>query len=83
MKTPRLDRQIELMNMHKALDELTIEGEQSLKEYTEIKQLIIADVSQQRELLKAFQEYYQAGDYNDEYPFDENINRFLKAFNCG
>ena len=35
MKTPRLDRQIELMNMHKALDELTIEGEQSLKEYTD------------------------------------------------
>jgi len=40
-------------------------------------------VSQQRELLNAFQEYYQKGDYDDEYSFDENINRFLKAFNCG
>lgn len=47
------------------------------------KQLLLHNVSQQRELLNAFQEYYQKGDYNDEYPFDENINRFLKAFNCG
>ena len=47
------------------------------------KQLRIGSVSQQRELLNAFQEYYQNGDYNDEYSFEENQNRFLKAFNCG
>jgi nucleoid-associated protein YejK len=47
------------------------------------EQLTLTDVSQQRELLNAFQEYYQNGDYNDEYSFEENQNRFLKAFNCG
>lgn len=47
----------------------------------EINKLRLLKVSQQRELLKAFQEFYQKGDYNDEYPFDENINRFLSAFN--
>jgi len=49
----------------------------------ETEPLILYGVSQQRELLNAFQEYYQKGDYDDEYSFDENINRFLKAFNCG
>ena len=49
----------------------------------ETQPLILYGVSQQRELLNAFQEYYQKGDYDDEYSFDENINRFLKAFNCG
>lgn len=44
MKTPRLDRQIKLMKEHKALDELTVEGEESLKEYTEIKQLLLHNV---------------------------------------
>ena len=44
---------------------------------------VLDDVSQQRELLNAFQEYYQNGDYNDEYSFEENQNRFLKVFNCG
>ena len=56
--------------------------EEICKEYHK-QQLILSGVSQQRELLNAFQEYYQNGDYNDEYSFDENQNRFLKAFNCG
>lgn len=71
MKTPRLDRQIELMNMYKALEELTVEGEQSLKEYTEIKQLIIASVSQQRELLKGYNEYLE--DYIDTHYLNDDI----------
>lgn len=43
-----------------------------------IEELIEKDRTEQREVLKAFQEYYQTGEYNDEYTFDENINRFLK-----
>jgi len=47
------------------------------------KQLSLYGVSQQRELLKAFQEHYQSGNMDDERTFDWNIDNFLKAFNCG
>lgn len=49
----------------------------------EIKALTIPDVSQQRELLKAFQDHYQSNKFDDERTFDWNIDNFLKAFNCG
>ena len=39
-------------------------------------------VSQQRELLKAFQNHYQSDNFDDEMSFDWNISNFLKAFNC-
>lgn len=57
-------------------------AEQIINSKLQGQNLPLNSVSQQRELLNAFQEYYQTGDYNDEYSFDENINRFLKAFNC-
>ena len=76
-----------LENLTNAGDTINSEGLQKwIKKYAEkhhTEQLNLPIVSQQSELLKAFQEFYQTGDYNDEYPFDENINRFLKAFNCG
>ena len=46
------------------------------------KQLIIGDVSKQRELLKAFQNYYHSNHFDDERTFNWNIDSFLKAFNC-
>ena len=49
----------------------------------EQEQLAIQRVSQQRELLNAFQKHYQSDGYDDEMSFDWNISNFLKAFNCG
>ena len=40
-------------------------------------------VSQQRELLKAFQDHYQSDKFDDERTFYWSIDNFLKAFNCG
>ena len=45
------------------------------------EQLRIASVDSQRELLKAFQEYYQSDNMDDEKTFDWNIDEFLEAFN--
>jgi len=47
-----------------------------------VKNCFIPDVSQQRELLNAFQKHYQSDGYDDEMSFDWNISNFLKAFNC-
>lgn len=47
------------------------------------EELILPVVSHQRELLKAFQEYYQSDNMDDEKTFDWNIDEFLEAFNCG
>ena len=39
-------------------------------------------VSHQRELLKAFQEHYEKT-LRDDWIYDEDIESFLKDFNCG
>ena len=52
------------------------------KNNPDTKQLIIGDVSKQRELLKAFQNYYHSNHFDDERTFNWNIDSFLKAFNC-
>jgi len=50
---------------------------------SKVKILSSSGVSQQRELLNAFQKHYQSDGYDDEMSFDWNISNFLKAFNCG
>jgi N-acetyl-anhydromuramyl-L-alanine amidase AmpD len=54
-----------------------------MQEYAKALQLLQANVSNRRELLKAFQDHYQSNKFNDERTFDWNIDNFLKAFNCG
>jgi hypothetical protein len=43
----------------------------------------IFDVSQQRELLKAFADWRLEHPYSDYNTIDYDIDEFLKAFNCG
>ena len=45
---------------------------------TVVKLFALADVNHQRELLKAFQDYYQSDKFDDERTFDWNIDNFLK-----
>jgi len=81
-----IEREIELIFNKVGLDN----RKQTQKEvialiykYTEALQLLQADVSNRRELLKAFQDHYQSDKFDDERTFDWNIDNFLKAFNCG
>jgi hypothetical protein len=46
------------------------------------KQLLLHNVSQQRELLKAFEEYLNSEEA-EYYTGDFRIKEFLEAFNCG
>lgn len=49
---------------------------------TLVKNYSIPDVSQQRVLLKAFQKHYEKT-LRDDFIYDDDIDSFLKDFNCG
>ncbi len=84
MKTKYLDNEIQLLNSIKRNNEISDYGQEKLNEFIAIKeQLTLTDVSQQRELLEAYQHFI---DWNEEHDRKadtlQRIDAFI-AFNCG
>ena len=81
MKTTYLDNEIILLEGYKKDGTISHYQNRKLAEYKQIKQLLLHNVSQQRELLNAL-----ADDFNestDTYVGQTRIESVLKAFNCG
>ena len=61
------------------MDDIISKAQDVVKKFDEqAKNEHITDVSKQRKLLKAFQEYYQNNKFDDERTFDWNIANFIK-----
>ena len=83
MRTPNLDREINTLEYHERHNELTCQGTRTLKEYRELKQLALCGVSQQRELLKAYDRWDEENCYKLRHlNLTQRIHIFLEAFNC-
>ena len=85
MKTKYLDNEIELLNSIKRNNEISDYGQEKLNEFIAIKkQLLLHNVSQQRELLLAFIKFCHSDAYSPEKTtFKEDVDAFMKANNCG
>jgi len=87
METPELDDAINVLKILKSRGdgELTERGERRLLEYETIKkQLALFNVSQQRELLIGFEEWYGVNSKRQSSkPFELVVDEYLKTINCG
>ena len=83
MKTKYLDNEIQLLNSIKRNNEISDYGQEKLNEFIAIKkQLTLTDVSQQRELLLAYEKsQYETTWWMSEAEATNRINDFL-ANNC-
>tara|TARA_R110002012_G_C11180393_1_gene556975 strand:+ start:244 stop:498 length:255 start_codon:yes stop_codon:yes gene_type:complete len=77
MKTPNLDHEIERLNLLERTNDLSEYGKELITEYKAIKKaLSLHNVSQQRELLIAFDNMREFDIKHDD--IEESVNYFLK-----
>lgn len=80
MKTKYLDIEIERLNLLERNEDLTDWGKKMLSELKEIKKALnIPNVSQQRELLKTFVDFYNERQLNSDNICYDEIDLFLDS----
>ena len=77
METPNLDREIETYKIHKRQGYLSKEGENYLAEFKSIKQLLLHNVNQQRELLAKYTRWQNEVHYGSDELMYADIDKFL------
>ena len=83
MKTKYLDKEIELLNSIKRNNEISDCGQEKLNEFIAIKkQLLLHNVSQQRELLIEAFDLINVHD-GDKEKIAKLVDLTLKSINCG